>query len=149
MPLSKGQCKHFNGVQNEKCRAGVVYQRPLPCTEYIERSERGGTFLRAGEEPVALTPVASFAEAAPCPCREVPTEEEVQQSRREAEDMLAKTMAALKVAGEWRVKPKPATDRQGVVECPVCHGKLYLSQSAYNGHVHGQCETKDCVSWRE
>jgi hypothetical protein len=28
-------------------------------------------------------------------------------------------------------------------------GWLHLSQSAYNGHVHGKCETDDCVSWME
>lgn len=37
----------------------------------------------------------------------------------------------------------------GVDECPVCKGKLYMSHAAYNGHVHGQCETKGCLSWME
>lgn len=149
MPLSRGQCKHFNGIQNNQCRAGVAYTRPLPCTEYIERTADGATFLRAGEEAATVTYVEAFADAPPCPCREVPTEEEVQASRREAEDQLSKTLTAIKVAGEWRVRPKPSVDRYGTVECPICKGKLHLSQSSCNGHVHGQCETEGCVSWRE
>ena len=60
-----------------------------------------------------------------------------------------KVLLGLKVAAEWRVKPKPKQDRRGVVECPACKGKLHLSQSSYNGHVHGNCETTGCVSWME
>ncbi len=58
-------------------------------------------------------------------------------------------LAAIKVAGAWKVKPKPANDRHEVVECPICKGRLHLSQSAYNGHCHGKCETDNCVSWME
>ena len=36
-----------------------------------------------------------------------------------------------------------------VIECPVCKGRLHLSQSGYNGHVRGKCETKDCLNWIE
>ena len=39
--------------------------------------------------------------------------------------------------------------KQTVIECPICRGKLHLSQSSYNGHVHGQCETDGCVEWME
>lgn len=62
---------------------------------------------------------------------------------------LDKAVAALNVASAWRVTPKPANDRHEVIECPVCKGRLHLSQSAYNGHVHGKCETEGCVSWME
>lgn len=62
---------------------------------------------------------------------------------------IEKFLVALKVAGEWKVKPKPKEDRREVVECPICKGRLHLSQSAYNGHCHGRCETDGCVSWME
>ena len=58
-------------------------------------------------------------------------------------------LAAMNVASEWRVKPKPTSDRRDVLECPICKGKLHVSQSSYNGHVHGKCETDGCVSWME
>jgi hypothetical protein len=47
----------------------------------------------------------------------------------------------------WRAKPPKG--KQEVIECPACGGRLHLSQSAYNGHVHGKCETEGCVSWME
>ena len=62
---------------------------------------------------------------------------------------MNKFLVALKVAGEWKVKPKPAQDRREVVKCPICNGRLHLSQSSYNGHCHGRCETEGCVSWME
>ena len=51
------------------------------------------------------------------------------------------------VVNAWR--KKPPFGKQEVIECPACKGRLHLSQSSYNGHVHGHCETKDCVSWME
>jgi hypothetical protein len=37
----------------------------------------------------------------------------------------------------------------GVERCPECGGVLHLRLSGYNGHMMGQCETKDCHNWRE
>lgn len=51
------------------------------------------------------------------------------------------------VLSAWR--KKLPIGKSEVIECPVCKGRLHLSQAAYNGHVRGQCETKDCVSWIE
>ena len=51
---------------------------------------------------------------------------------------------------EWHTWTE--TNRVGkeeVIECPVCKGRLHLSQAAYNGHVWGKCETKDCVAWMQ
>jgi hypothetical protein len=51
------------------------------------------------------------------------------------------------VVSAWRKKlPRGKSE---VIECPACKGRLHLSQAASNGHVHGQCETKECVSWME
>lgn len=62
---------------------------------------------------------------------------------------INRLIAGLKVASTWRVKPKPLENRREVVKCPICDGKLHLSQSSYNGHVHGKCETEGCLSWME
>ena len=62
---------------------------------------------------------------------------------------ISKVLMGLQAASEWRVKGKPPKDRTGVVECPICKGQLHLSQSAYNGHVWGKCETADCIAWME
>lgn len=52
-------------------------------------------------------------------------------------------------ASKWRVIPKPEKDRSEVIECPKCQGRLHMFQSSYNGHVHGKCETEDCLQWME
>lgn len=37
----------------------------------------------------------------------------------------------------------------GVDACPTCGAILHLTHAASNGHVHGHCETKGCVSFME
>ncbi len=82
-----------------------------------------------------------------CPKWERHTKED---GEKRATDMLH-SMRKMKLAGPiisaWREK-KPRGKRE-VIECPVCKGRLHLSQAAYNGHVHGRCETDDCLSWLE
>lgn len=71
--------------------------------------------------------------------------------RHEDMDRAFRNMAlVLPVIQKWRTwsKAKPVAKAE-VIECPVCKGRLHLSQAAYNGHVHGQCETEGCVSWME
>jgi hypothetical protein len=150
--MNHGSCIHFNGALNELCKRGVRYEqfRPgLPCIQFIHKSARGGTYLKAGEAPTETKPFPGAQPKERCPFYAEPTTEQVQADREELDASLAKTVAGIKVASAWRVKPKPAQDRREVVECPVCKGRLHLSQSAYNGHVHGKCETERCVSWME
>lgn len=65
------------------------------------------------------------------------------------EEAMERMTIVMPVVSKWRVKPKPAHDRREVIECPKCKGRLHLSQSSYNGHVHGRCDTEGCVSWME
>ena len=60
---------------------------------------------------------------------------------------LRKMTLAGPVVKAWRNK-RPIGKRE-VIECPVCKGRLHLSQSSYNGHVHGHCETENCLNWME
>ncbi len=151
--MNHGTCVHFNGLQNEKCKIGIEYSLPVPCVKVVHKSVRGGTYLEPGEEPAESKPFPAAAKAMPCPHYQEPTEEQVFAFRMDRKKQLEKVNVALnvalKVSAEWRVKPKPAADRSEVVECPVCKGRLHLSQSAYNGHVAGVCDTEGCVSWME
>lgn len=72
----------------------------------------------------------------------------------ERADAMMKSLLRMELAAsvikKWRTWTK--TNKVGkteVIECPACKGRLLLSQSAYNGHVHGKCETEDCLSWME
>jgi len=140
----------------ERCNAGVVYKDQFrvgrePCIAYMVTTKDGRSTLGKPGETMFRKEWRGADWPAPTPCsrRCEPTDDEYEAYRVEAEAHMQKTFAALKVAGEWRVKPKPASDRREAVECPICKGRLHLSQSAYNGHVHGQCETAGCVSWME
>ena len=147
-----GQCMHFNGTQNSLCARGMRYEQfhpGMPCIQWIPRSARGGTYLRPGEEPAEKRPMPGAQPPERCPHYAEPDDETVQRDREEMDASLERTFAAITVASAWRVKPKPAADRREVVECPICKGRLHLSQSAYNGHVHGKCETDGCVAWME
>lgn len=56
--------------------------------------------------------------------------------------------APLKLCPHWLRTTREQGEAE-VVACPVCGGRLHLTQSAYNGHVHGKCSTPDCVNWME
>lgn len=72
------------------------------------------------------------------------------QARADAFEAAMERMSiVMPVVSEWRTYPKPDFDRAEVIECPKCKGRLHLSQSAHNGHVHGRCETANCVAWME
>ena len=77
--------------------------------------------------------------------REQSEERADQQEAREKSFTLV-----MPVVATWRTwTPDNRVAKVGVIECPVCKSHLHLSQSSFNGHVHGQCETKGCVSWME
>jgi ssDNA-binding Zn-finger/Zn-ribbon topoisomerase 1 len=150
--MKHGACIHHNGHQHKLCSRGVAYAQfypGSPCIQTISKSARGGTYLRPGEIPAETKPFPGAQPPERCPFFQLPTDDQVQADRAETEVWLQRTEVALKVAAEWRVRPKPSQDRAEVVECPLCKGKLHLSQSSYNGHVHGACETPDCVRWME
>jgi hypothetical protein len=37
-------------------------------------------------------------------------------------------------------------DVAGVIECPRCQGQLHYCVQK-NGHIHGHCESEDCLKW--
>lgn len=85
-----------------------------------------------------------------CHCANLraPTAEEIAAHEHWVEqrlDLLRTVMTGIK---PWRDAHKGQSAAE-VVECPACCGRLHLSISARNGHVHGRCETKGCVSWME
>lgn len=164
--MTPGTCIHYNGIRfaaqgHDCCAAGVDYGKTfdgttpgiilrMPCIQYRTLpAHRRGTYVKAGEATVREEIDRRGHAMIPCDKFQEPTPEEVERSRAEWDAHYAKTMAAISVASAWRERPKPAQDRREVIECPICKGRLHLSQSAYNGHVAGKCETEGCVSWME
>jgi len=51
-------------------------------------------------------------------------------------------LEAYKLIGEKK-------ENDGQIECPKCKGELYFIRSTYNGHIHGKCNTDNCLSWMQ
>lgn len=66
------------------------------------------------------------------------------------QEALERMEIVMPVVAKWRSwTERNRVSKQEVIECPKCKGRLHLSQSSYNGHVHGHCETEGCVRWME
>lgn len=127
-------CQHYDppigGVTS--CKCGVVYDdqfpdKPIPCWQ--GRGKTDGEQRKLCHRWLRNTREQGEARA----------------------DRIEIVMKRLRIVGpvvaEWRNKsPK---GKQEIIECPVCKGRLHLSQAACNGHVHAKCETDDCVSFME
>lgn len=96
--LGMGKCKHFTGLQNRECTAGVNY-----------RSVR--VILTPEQQAATGSPVPACWPCSPhglkagleCDRRELPTAEEVAAAEAEATEFMRKVLAA---------------------ECPKCGGEL-------------------------
>lgn len=138
-------CQHYDpagrfmtgGKQpHGKCKAGIVYDEAFP--DYKVPCVNG--FLGKGEN-------SQEQQRQLCP-------QWIQRTREMGEaryDEIDEAMSAMKKVGpvvaEWR--KKPPRGKNETIKCPACGGNLQLSQSSYNGHVHGKCWTVGCVSWME
>jgi len=70
------------------------------------------------------------------------------EERADAIERSIKRMAiASPFISEWR--KKQPIGKNELVGCPICNGRLHLSQSSYNGHVRACCETKNCINFIE
>lgn len=152
------RCRHFNGVQHDKCEAGVCYE----------------TLEASGLLPCLPWHCDSGKPVAKCDKYATYTAEEIAQQERELERSLNGTIVARKaivdelnrrnVAADKTVVAKPHHDPEFsetgcqspyvagacAMPCPVCKsGTLRYSRAACNGHIHARCSTEGCVSWME
>lgn len=135
-------CIHYLGISDGKggfrdaCEAGVKYERwrgqgfdKQPC--FLHK--------KTGESlPGALT----------CEHLRRPTKEEIAAHEGWAKARTDRMGIVMRGIRPWRDAHK-GKSAQEVVKCPACDGRLHLSIAAYNGHIHGRCETDDCVRWME
>lgn len=135
------KCAHFrNSINNETCEAGVRY-------DDVNEPPAPGKPLRM---PCYSKGMFSGADL-PCDKRYFPSDEEAEKEARETEERLYANAAARKVAkDDARAKGYARGHAgQGEVICSRCGGRLRYTVAAVNGHMHGKCSTKGCVSWME
>lgn len=124
--------RHFNGVQNKVCKAGVNYDdvSPIPCIGY-----RPGATVEQGK-----------CDKKSCWTREEAIANEKERTKHTKKFMLALN-AAHKAAKEQGLRQ--GHGGHGTTTCPVCNGVLHFSVASVNGHLWGKCETEDCMSWMQ
>lgn len=132
------RCVHFNGIQNETCKAGVSYD--------VFRNNRV-----AGKDWMPCLKDAG-GDCVHCEKRLWPTPEEI-EAELEADEKLMKKMltgcAAVYEDAEKRGLRK-GSGGTGEVPCPVCEtGVIHYSVAGYNGHRHARCTTANCVCFME
>jgi hypothetical protein len=131
----RGRCKHFTGIQNKTCGAGVRYDdvRRLP-----------------GFNVPCILQYAD--DSPPCDNRAFPTLEEVaeqiERDRKAVRDYSTARKAITDEIGPFVRGKSPGVG--GEIPCPVCTtGTLRYSRAMSNGHVHARCSTDGCVAWME
>ena len=147
------RCRHFTGMKDDVCKAGVRYadvQKDHDPIRYVHRKS----------ERVPYTHTRSFPclgkynlGGAVCDKLSLPTPEEVAAEEAEWERLFERTKACraaivAHLGGPWK---RGMAGSAGAIDCPACGaaGALRFTRSGYNGHVHAACTTADCVSWME
>lgn len=132
--MKAGKCKHFTGIRDAQCAAGVNYvlvtndfKYSLPCISPLSCDKR---------------------EPAECQLFTEPTAEEIAEDRAKHDASMDRMIVVMTGIAPIRKEAK-GKGYAGIIECPACKGRLHLTIARSNGHAHGRCETPDCVNWIE
>lgn len=133
MSICRDWCKHYNGLSNKGCGAGVGYNGlvadrkrqldMLPCF-WANRNKPG---------------------VPECAYREWPTEAEL----KEREEYIQKRIAFVLPLISQIKKQHGRSNVSGTPDCPICGKALHYTVVRFNGHTSGKCETEGCLSWIE
>lgn len=135
-----GWCIHYRYNRDRKP------SEPDTCEAGVDYSTFDGTKFQ--QRPCFLDKGRSRTNAAPCPNLRLPTRKEIAAHEYWIEQRMSLMTTVRKGIAPWREKNKGRSHAE-IIECPACNGRLHLSIAAYNGHVHGRCETEHCASWME
>ena len=127
-------CKHFNGIHNKQCQAGIQYKEDysmrIPC----------------------IPSKTDKRQAWECSLYCVSTREEAEAEADKYERAYNTTIVARSAAKEHAkiLGLKRGNGGVGQLKCPCCEdGFINYSVASFNGHMHARCSTKDCVFWME
>lgn len=135
MPLTEKQaeqamssCSHFNGIQNECCKAGVSFAQftgSLPCLKFTDK----GTFT--------------------CDKRRWHTREEVEAEHAAFEAYTELLSKVQPIVNECRIAAAQRNVTSHSKNCPVCGGMLRIEIARSNLHARVHCSTDGCARWIE
>lgn len=123
-------------------RMGAAYRYPCSTRENHEE-----LFMRNGATiPKRVQDVLN--QKTSCDAFTEPTQEQIDEQEKLfdkfLEDMAKTEPLITRIKKEHKGKAW-----NGIEVCPACNGKLHMTHSSYNGHVHGRCETEGCLRWME
>lgn len=134
-------CVHFSGIQNEKCAAGINI-REIVGGDDFGWAARLPCFLDTQEVCTAI-----------CPSRQFPSREQAEKEVSDSEAATSRTLSVLRSAHEHAKNNGLGKGHGGAgsIPCPIpnCKGKIQYTVASYNGHMHGRCDSGNCVSWME
>lgn len=130
-------CRHRVSLMEKTCKAGVDLVKLA--------GDKPGIALRL---PCFFFPGKDESRICHCVKFEPVTVQDCEDSDKAVEQATARFVVVGPLIAKVKHEHK-GKNWQGVEKCPVCNGKLHMSHAAYNGHVHGRCETEDCLSWME
>lgn len=133
-------CKHFRGIQNDPCEAGVNIRETV-----------GGPDFGWGTRLPCLPWKGNKAETE-CDKKELPTREEAEDEVRRQHNSIENHMKAVGAAHRDAKEKGYGVGHsgRGEVDCPCCGvGRIAYSVASVNGHLWGRCSTRDCVAWME
>lgn len=140
--MKEGNCIHWTGVQKEVCNKGVNYRELIG-------NEDNGWALRLPCWQCTMKHAQDVVKVS-CDQYQGVTKAMEKEDESETKEYMRKfTTLVLPIIRKFRGTGKPHVYKSEIVECPFCQGKLQLSQSAYNGHVHGRCDTPNCIHYME
>lgn len=124
-------CQHYEPRELE-CQAGINYDdqfpsKPSACWTGKDKTDEN--------------------QLARCPKWLRRTRAQGEARADQVEQFIKRHTIAGPVVSAWR--KKLPIGKAEVIECPVCEGRLHLSQAASNGHIHSKCETEGCLAWME
>jgi len=122
------ECRHRTSMLNDFCKAGVnLKELPKGIGQPCYWCSHGQT---------------------KCEKWEPQTVQEIVDDEKAMQEAMARMRLSCALVSRIR-QEKKGTDWSGVETCPACQGRLHLTHAAYNGHIHGRCETEGCLSWME
>jgi len=134
--MRTGTCKYFNGItpRNELCGGGLN----------IRAVTGGDGFGWARRMPCMKNNEGDIT----CELYTEPTNEEIEKEESEMKEAMDRMLKAMPFISELK-QEFDGVGGSGTHPCPVCNNTLHFTVSACNNHVHGCCETDDCLKWME
>lgn len=131
--MKKGTCKHFRGIQHDICLADKDWR-------WITGGELVGVAIR-------MPCIKRETPQASCEHYAEPTDEEIKEDNAWIDQAIKKIKEASPLISKLKEEYKDGGS--GTRDCPVCGNIFHFSVAACNQHVHGKCETDDCLSFME